>query len=94
MKQVSTIITYGKMFIIFKDDHGFWGLTDDQLDIHDTINGIQGRLSDTLDDCVFKCTFEACTQHMISQGADPMEALRGTYERMQDAGWRINVSFE
>lgn len=94
MRQVSTIITYGKKFTIYKDDHGFWGLTDEQLEIHSMINGIQGRLSDTLDDCVFKCTFEACTEHMIHQGADPMEALRSTYERMQDAGWRINVTFE
>lgn len=94
MKQITTIITYGKRFTIYKDDHGFWGLTDDQIETHSTINGIQGRLSDTLDDCLFKCTFEACVQHMIAQGSDPMASLQAAYTRMQDAGWRMWVDCE
>ena len=78
MRKITELVTHGKSFIICKDDSGFWGIdgaliVDGKLTRR--VNGIEGHLSETLQDCLNACHIEAHIEELKAQGYTFMQAM-------------------
>ena len=82
---VTTVTAFGKRYVIVKDGHGFWGLDESVLDesgrMKTPVNGLQGRLSRTFQECINSCLMDAEIKDMTSNGVELMDALRIYVER-------------
>ena len=78
MRKISELVTHGKSFIICKDDSGFWGI-DSALVVDGKltrrVNGIEGHLSETLQDCLNACHIEAHIEELKAQGYTFTQAM-------------------
>lgn len=85
LEKVTMFSAFGKRYLIAKDSHGFWGLDESLFDesgrMKSPVNGIQGRLSRTLQECINMCRMDAEMSDMISNGIEILDALRIYMER-------------
>jgi len=87
MEKVTELYAYGKCFIIAVDCHGYWGIGEDLLEngrLTRTLNGLDGNLSDTLDDCIRACRIAAGMEYYIAQGMSVVEAATYVWKLMND----------
>ena len=85
LEKVTMFTAFGKRYLIAKDDHGYWGLDENLFDetgrMKSPVNGIQGRLSRTLQECINSCKMDAEVSDMVANGIELMDALRIYCER-------------
>lgn len=78
MKHITTFMARNKKFEVVQDEKGFWAIEDKYITngkLNRQINGIQGHLRETLEDCLETARISAEVDYLISNGVNAKEAI-------------------
>lgn len=79
MKKITEVNSRNRKFLILKDENGYWGLEDTLFNngiLIKKVNGLQGNLSKTLDECIKAVLFRIECEFLTNNGLDIMVALQ------------------
>ena len=82
MTKVTTYIESGRTFYICKDENGYWGIEDKNIDENGKLavklNGISGHLKNSVADCIRSISFQIKLDDLLTQGYD----LNSAFQKM------------
>lgn len=84
MKKITTYIESGRTFHICRDENGYWGIEDKNIDANGKLmvklNGISGHLKASVAECIQSISFQIKLDDLLNQGYDLNAAFQKLFQ--------------